>query len=75
MTPIDAESLWSFTAPITEESLIECPECKEASPLSEWQESEVYCEDCGSHAAMMCPKCEERFDHVYQEVDFVVRAG
>ena len=24
-----------------------------------------YCEDCGDHSALVCPKCDERFDHVW----------
>jgi hypothetical protein len=60
-----ADELWSFAAPVTDASLIGCPECKEFSPLAAWNESAVYCEDCGEHAAMECPACGERFDHVW----------
>jgi len=28
---------------------------------------EVSCEDCGSHYAWKCPKCEELIDNVYAE--------
>jgi len=44
---------------------IECKECGEWSPHSEWTESEVGCEDCGSHSAIRCRKCDEDFDHVW----------
>lgn len=46
----------------------ECPECKEWSLQSEWIETEVPCEDCGSHAAIKCPKCDEDIDTVYFDV-------
>lgn len=56
---------WEFTQELSNSSEVRCPDCKEWSPLAEWNESEVFCEDCGDHAAMQCPKCEERFDHVH----------
>lgn len=56
---------WNFDSELADASLIECPECRETSPLSEWRESEVGCEDCGTHAAMRCPRCGELFDHVH----------
>lgn len=65
MTPRDAERFWKFDAKVEEDSLILCSECKEASPLREWTEGSVFCEDCGDHLAMECPRCEWRFDHVY----------
>jgi hypothetical protein len=42
-----------------------CPECEDKSPTSEWPDCDVYCEDCGEHVAVMCPRCEERFDCVW----------
>ena len=42
-----------------------CPECLETTPVDDWQETETYCEDCGSHDARRCPKCGETFDHVW----------
>ena len=42
-----------------------CPECGEASPIEEWQETEVGCEDCGTHDARKCPRCGEDQDHVW----------
>ena len=58
---------WLFdfdVEPTTEDSVVECPGCHEPSALREWVDTEVYCEDCGSHSAMGCPKCDEEFDHV-----------
>ena len=72
MTAEDTRCLWKFTTELFNESIVICPDCKVPSPLSEWNEGEVYCEDCGSHAAMVCPRCEDRFDHVYQEKPFEV---
>ena len=42
-----------------------CPECGVSSPVEDWEECEVYCEDCGSHEARSCPNCDERFDAVW----------
>ena len=42
-----------------------CPECREATPSFQWEETEVNCEDCGSHLAVRCPECGEAFDHVW----------
>lgn len=42
-----------------------CPECKAWSPVGLWKETEVCCEDCGTHQAMRCPLCEEDHDGVY----------
>ena len=55
---------WDFNADINDNSKIKCHECKEVSSISEWTESEVYCELCGEHSAIKCPKCDERFDMI-----------
>jgi uncharacterized protein (DUF983 family) len=59
----DLNFLWEFNKPIYEGCEIECPECKEYSLHTDWIETEVGCEDCGSHSAIQCPKCDEPFDH------------
>lgn len=46
-----------------------CPECKAWSPISMWAETEVGCEDCGSHGAVQCSLCEERIDTVYNSFE------
>ena len=28
-------------------------------------DTEVVCEDCGSHSAIRCPECDELYDQVY----------
>jgi hypothetical protein len=33
----------------------------------EWEESEVNCEDCGSHNAVCCVGCGEVLDLVYDD--------
>lgn len=43
---------------------IKCPHCGEWSDEEAWKESEVGCEDCGSHPSLICPKCEEHTDCV-----------
>jgi len=44
-----------------------CPDCEEFS--KGWVESEVGCEDCGSHPGMTCPVCDWRVDLIYNELD------
>jgi len=47
----------------------ECPHCMKTSPLDEFDETEIGCEDCGSHEALKCPKCDELIDLVYNEME------
>lgn len=49
--------------------MIKCPECGEVTNEKEWTESEVGCEDCGSHSAMQCPECGHRIDMVFSDWD------
>lgn len=56
---------YKFSQPIIFPSSILCSECKEFSPFQEWREGEVWCEDCGEHSALICPKCEHHYDHVW----------
>ena len=65
-------TLWNFSEPLSPDSQVQCPECREWSPISDWREGSVYCEDCGEHTAIVCPACEERFDHVRNDVVFEV---
>lgn len=44
---------------------VQCPDCKEISPAESWIDREPYCEDCGEHAGIQCPKCSSIFDHVW----------
>lgn len=63
---------WDMKPQPTEGCEIKCPECRKWSKHTEWIESEVDCEDCGSHSAIRCPKCDEDFDHVWSK-EFMVR--
>lgn len=62
---------WPYTSfdyaiePITMDSVIRCPECKDVAVLKDWQESEVECGSCGAHTAIRCPKCYSSIDHVW----------
>jgi len=46
---------------------LKCPKCSEWNSHDKWEETIVYCEDCGEHAAIQCPHCDEEFDHVGSE--------
>ena len=61
-------SWWNFSKELEETSMIECPECKKLAPPRDWKEGEVGCEDCGTHSAIICPNCDEYFDHVSNRV-------
>jgi hypothetical protein len=62
MTEKDAINGWWGVPPAQK---WQCPECHVRSPVSEWKEREVYCEECGSHDGRECPNCGEAFDHVW----------
>ena len=49
------------------ETLI-CPECGNLIPAST-REAEAACDDCGSHAAVICPCCDEIFDFIYTKFE------
>lgn len=51
------------------ERIVVCPECKEESKRSEWDNSEVLCDDCGTHPALVCPKCKEPIDQIFDDFD------
>jgi len=44
-----------------------CPECGETSPVEDWREIELGCGVCGTHDARQCPKCDEAYDHVWDD--------
>lgn len=46
-----------------------CPECKQVSLASDWLDCEVGCEDCGSHPAKECPRCRDRIDLIYRDLE------
>ena len=64
---IEEFNAWEFDKELTERCLIKCPKCNDCFCHTDWKETEVECEDCGSHAAIRCPGCEEFFDHVYSK--------
>jgi Zn finger protein HypA/HybF involved in hydrogenase expression len=57
---------WKFDPKLTSEAdLVKCPECQASSPIKDWEGGSVYCELCGDHDAIVCPNCDESFDHVW----------
>ncbi len=69
---LDALCVFSFDVKPKEGCEIHCPECGEWSSHHDWEEAELYCDICGGHIAMKCPKCDEVFDSVFCEM-FEVR--
>ena len=46
---------------------LKCPKCGFIENDEErFRNTEVGCEDCGSHSAIQCPNCDEYFDHVWE---------
>lgn len=63
----DINCLW-YVEPVelfVEGCEIKCTECGEWANHEDWEETEVYCEDCGSHTAMRCPNCAAAHDHIH----------
>lgn len=56
---------FDFSGTLTPQSKILCPECLEYSAAIEWKHWDAYCEICGDHAAIVCPKCDDFLDHVW----------
>ena len=61
----DANFWFNFSHEIDEKSEIECSECKEYSNIQQWTDGYAYCEDCGDHNAIVCPKCDWPIDHIW----------
>lgn len=51
---------------LNDDTLIQCNDCLEFSTIKTWmfQEDGMYCETCGSHDAVICPKCNEAHDYL-----------
>lgn len=46
----------------------ECPECFVGSPIAEWRATEIGCEDCGEHPAVVCPDCGAVIDTIFRKL-------
>ncbi|MCJ2114179.1 hypothetical protein MKK64_23710 [Methylobacterium sp. E-025] len=46
-----------------------CPECKAWSSVTLWKDTEVLCDECGTHGAIRCPLCEEDVDTVFNDFE------
>jgi hypothetical protein len=67
--------IWKFTKKPADDSEVKCPECEIFSPLSEWTDGEgsKWCETCGYHNVMSCPKCGYEVEHINQNGQLEVR--
>lgn len=72
MNTNEFNSTYEAVVQVTDTSEILCPECNEYSKIARWVEVTVPCELCGDHYAIVCPVCEEHFDHVYAK-PFIVK--
>ncbi len=46
-----------------------CIYCHQTSPRDEFTDTEVGCDDCGSHGALLCPKCNKAMDLIYNKLE------
>lgn len=47
---------------------LRCPKCGfRETDKERFVDTEVSCEDCGSHSAIRCPKCNKDFDSIYED--------
>lgn len=45
-----------------------CPHCDKLIPVgTEVSNTELGCEDCGSHSGIICPFCDEPIDEIYHD--------
>jgi len=53
-------------------NLRRCPDkdCRKWSPLKNWKECEVSCDQCGEHPASKCPICGEVFDDIFYDGEY-----
>ena len=63
---------FEFSAELKPSSKIQCPECEKFSLATEWAHSEIGCELCGSHSAIVCPECDEHLDHVWTDTLVII---
>lgn len=49
------------------EEIFKCTKCDFAGIDKEWENTEVGCEDCGSHKAKECPNCGAVYDTVFDD--------
>lgn len=54
---------------------MKCPHCAEESSYDTWEETEVGCEDCGTHPAVRCPACGEAVDAIYNDDAWAICYG
>lgn len=53
--------------------VLKCPECGECSKVSEFGEGVIDVEcSCGTHFAIMCPKCNGVFDTIIGDEEFEI---
>jgi hypothetical protein len=45
-----------------------CKACGAVNPEDDWEETEVGCDDCGTHPARECPACGVVVDIIWSEV-------
>lgn len=65
---------YDVAGPLFEGKEIWCDKCHTWNVAEKWDPIEPLCEDCGSHAGVLCPECDAVYDHVYDE-DLRVRSA
>ncbi len=66
-------SRFTFSQDINCSSMLRCAECGLWSQVWRWKHTEIFCEICGDHEALMCPECMEHFDCVWDDEEIEVK--
>ena len=55
------------------DTIVICPECKSEIKISDFIECEFEVEECscGTHQGFLCPECNEPFDAILGEEEFL----
>jgi hypothetical protein len=62
---VDYFEFFNIKPELKEGDEIQCKDCEEWVSHNEWLSTVEYCETCGTHEAIKCPKCGGVFDMVW----------
>jgi len=62
-----ANMMFSFEPKATDDCEILCSECNQWSHIADWEECSTFCEACGDHYGIQCPRCGHAHDAVWNK--------
>lgn len=60
-----ASEFGGWVGALRDDDVVCCSDCKQWTPLADWIDSYVGCEDCGEHTATVCPECDTQYDVIF----------